>query len=92
MLCKMYIIVITYLSYAISYIKVLNDRCICTKRLYTFSHLYNTTLYYTYTHNKCKGAHNYKIYIGNAFHSLHAVKYSIKVVGLCGSSKNNLTP
>ena len=39
MLCKMYIIVITHSSYAISYIKVLNDLCLCTKRLYTFPHL-----------------------------------------------------
>ena len=34
----MYIIVITHSSYAISYINVLNDLCICTKRLYTFLH------------------------------------------------------
>ena len=41
----MYIIVITHSSYAISYINVLNDLCLCIKRLYT-SHFYNATPYY----------------------------------------------
>ena len=41
-----HIIVITHTSYAISYIKVLNDLCIYTKRLYTFPQLYNATPYY----------------------------------------------
>ena len=41
-----HIIVITHTSYAISYIKVLNDLCIYTKRLYTFPQLYNATSYY----------------------------------------------
>ena len=35
-----HIIVITHTSYAISYIKVLNDLCLCIKRLYTFPHIY----------------------------------------------------
>ena len=39
-------IVITHSSYAISYINVLNDLCLCIKRLYTFPHLYNATPYY----------------------------------------------
>ena len=34
----MHIIVLTRISYANSYIKVLNDLCLCTKRLYTFFH------------------------------------------------------
>ena len=42
-----HIIVITHTSYAISYIKVLHDLCIYTKRLYTFPYLYNATPYYT---------------------------------------------
>ena len=42
-----HIIVITHTSYAISYIKVLNDLCIYTKRLYTFPNLYNATPYYS---------------------------------------------
>ena len=42
---NMHIIVITHTSYAISYIKVLNDFCLCTKRPYTFPHLYNATPY-----------------------------------------------
>ena len=46
MLCKIYIIVITHSSYAISYINVFNDLCLCIKRLYTFPHLYNATPYY----------------------------------------------
>ena len=54
MLCKMYIIVITHSSYAISYMDVLNDLCRCTKRLYTFPHLYNVTPYYTYLGKKQK--------------------------------------
>ena len=36
--------IITHSSYAISYINVLND--LCTKRPYTFPHLYNATPYY----------------------------------------------
>ena len=47
LLCKMYIIVITYSSYAISYINVLNDLCLYIKRLNTFPHLYNATPYYS---------------------------------------------
>ena len=39
MLCKVYIIVLTHLSYAISYIYVLNDLRLCIKCLYTFPHL-----------------------------------------------------
>ena len=47
MLCKYaYHIVITHLSYAISYINVLNDLCLYAKRPYTFPHLYNATPYY----------------------------------------------
>ena len=42
-----HIIVITHTSYAISYIKVLNDLCLYKKRLYTFPHLYNATPYYS---------------------------------------------
>ena len=38
-LCKMYIIVTTHTSYAISDTKVLNDLCLCTKRLHTFPHV-----------------------------------------------------
>ena len=38
MLCKMYTIIITHKSYTISYINVLNDFCLWTKRLYTFFH------------------------------------------------------
>ena len=38
MLCKMHIIVITHSSYAINYINVLNDLCLCIKRPYTFPH------------------------------------------------------
>ena len=47
MVCKMCIIVLTFTRYAISYIKVLNDFCICTKRLYSIPHLYNATPYYS---------------------------------------------
>ena len=43
----MYIIVITHTSNAISYINVLNDLCLCTKRLYTFLHLHNSIPYYS---------------------------------------------
>ena len=46
MLCKMYIIVITHSCYTISYINVLNDLCLCTKRPCTFPHLHNATPYY----------------------------------------------
>ena len=35
----MHIIVLTYTSYAINYINVLNDLCLCAKCLYTFSYL-----------------------------------------------------
>ena len=46
-----YIIAITKTSDAVSYLKVLNDLCLCTKRLYSFSHLYNNaTLYYSINH------------------------------------------
>ena len=40
-----HIIVITRTNYALSYIKALN--CLCTKRLYTFLHLYYATPYYS---------------------------------------------
>ena len=39
MLCKVYIIVLTYSSNEISYINVLNDLCLCIKCLYTFPDL-----------------------------------------------------
>ena len=32
--------IVTNTSYASSYINVLNDICLCTKRLYTFPHLF----------------------------------------------------
>ena len=38
-LCKVYIIVLTHSSYAISCINIVNDLCISTKPLYTFPHL-----------------------------------------------------
>ena len=34
-----HIIVLTHTSYAISYINVFNDLCLCIKRLYTFPYL-----------------------------------------------------
>ena len=46
MLCKVYIIVLTLSSYAINYINVRNDLCLCIKRLYTFPYLNNVTPYY----------------------------------------------
>ena len=52
MLCKMFIIVVTHTSYAISYINVLNDLCLCTKRPYIFPRLYNVTPYHNIIH-KC---------------------------------------
>ena len=52
MLCKMYIIVITHSSYAISYIDVLNDLCFYIKRLYIFLHLCNATPYYSFVYGQ----------------------------------------
>ena len=43
----MYFIVVTHSNYAVSYIKVLNDLQLCTKRLYTYPHLYNAIPYYS---------------------------------------------
>ena len=45
---NMYIIVITNTNYAISFPKLLNDFCLCAKRLYTFSYLYNIATRYYY--------------------------------------------
>ena len=43
---NMHIIDLTHTSYTISYIKILNDLCLCIKCLYTFLHLNNITLLY----------------------------------------------
>ena len=46
MSCKMYIIVTTHTSNAISSIRVLNDLCLCIKRLYIYPHLCYAIPYY----------------------------------------------
>ena len=59
----MHIIVITHSIYAISYINVLNDLCLCIKCLYTFPHLRNAIPYHIDNFYHLESDIKMKIYI-----------------------------